>query len=104
MSTISAPTAPATPNRRVSSSKNPKEFADAEARVAVSQDAWRRNSAANKTKAAPLATFVVSFNGKSSTVRAASEREAWAKFCDEHQSWPSPKTPGIQIEKVADSE
>lgn len=103
---MSTGTAETVPNRRMAQAgakKNPKEFADSDARVEVGRNAWDRNTR-KPARPAPLLTFEVSYNGKSAKVRAVSEREAWAKFCDKVQNWPSPRVPGITITKVADDE
>jgi hypothetical protein len=99
MSTVAAPAAQT--NRRVNSEKkNPKEYVDAEARVEVGRSAWERNQRKANRPAPPPSPYQVTFGEKSAKVMALSEREAWAKFCDELKTYPSPKSAGITITKI----
>lgn len=80
--------------------KDPKAFADPEARGDVAADAWRRNQRTSNKPAPQPSQFQVSYNGESKEITAVNEREAWAKFCDAVGKYPSPKSPGIEIKKL----
>lgn len=71
-----------------------------EARLVVSRDAWARQQT-NKPPV-PEKTFQVTFRSHgTATFKAKDRGDAWAKYCDKIQEWPSPRLPGIEIVEVA---
>jgi len=80
---------------------NPVSYLDSpasEARMRVGTEAYQRQRQNKPSR--PLRKFRVAFNGVESLFDAADRAEAWARFCDQRQEYPSPKSPGIAIEEV----
>lgn len=89
--------------RRVKKKKSVKEAKDSgdpESRKAVADDAYERNHPTSRPGNPELLRYQVTWGEKSHVTMAPNPRDAWAHACDHWKRWPSPKQPGISIERA----
>lgn len=89
---------PSSPTRIVPQSETPRDNVDPESRKQVARDAVSRQFL--QQPRSEESEYLVSYPGEPEVkIAALSENEAWAKYCDQNQSWPSPRM--REVKKIA---